>query len=207
MPERLCCWIVLMLAGNLFAVMMDMPPLGAASGWKLTPFLFTLLALMAPLSSLYTYAEVIMSSDEMNSVWSESKLRMYLYIYLHLPCAAGFMLAGVGVSHTHCGHPSFEQSIDANTALLVGGGLALANFTLGLLSCTVMSPVQLWRPAMRCVAAVLLAVVLPLWHAELGCAGFYAVIVCINLGQLFCSYRAKPVPDHVLAATTTWWVW
>ena len=35
----------LMLAGNLFAVMMDMPPLGAASGWTATPFIFTLLAL------------------------------------------------------------------------------------------------------------------------------------------------------------------
>lgn len=59
MPERLTCWIVLMLAGNLFAVMMDMPPLGAASGWKATPFVFTLLAAMAPLSSLYLYGETM----------------------------------------------------------------------------------------------------------------------------------------------------
>lgn len=195
-----------MLAGNLFAVMMDMPPLGAASGWTATPFIFTLLAAMAPLSSLYLYGETTASSASMNAVWSESKLRLYTYIYLHLPAAGGYMLAAIGVSHTHCGHPSYEQCMGPNAAALIGAGLGLANLTLGLISCSVMSPIQLRLPALRCAAALVLAIVPPLFNDQLRCAGVYAVVVAVNVVQLACSCRTAPVqPTNAITAARFVW--
>ena len=129
-------------------------------------------------------------SSAFEAMWSTSKYRLYTYIYLHLPCSLGVMLAGIGLSHTTCGHPESSQSMGDNSALLVSSGLALATLSMGLIYCSVMHPLENWRLVLRFTSAVVLFSLRWL-VSDLGCVHILIGVVAINIGQLAVSYNMQ----------------
>eukprot|EP00937_MAST-01D_sp_MAST-1D-sp2_P002831 g2831.t1 len=112
MPERFAAFTTLILAGNLFSVMLRMPPLGGASEWSVQPLLLTCLAVVLPLAFLSLYCVGLGLAPELSSAHTwlpdgegegteaattstmmRRKLRVYGYLYLHAPLACSVMLA------------------------------------------------------------------------------------------------------------------
>lgn len=101
MPERFAGFTCLVLAGSLFSVQMQMPPLGAVDGWALPPIFISMASVALPLAFLSLYAAGVglpsaeLAGFRINQVGA--KVRVYMYLYLHMPLALAIMLSSNGL--------------------------------------------------------------------------------------------------------------
>ena len=97
MPERFAGFTCLVLAGSLFSVQMQMPPLGAVNDWALAPIYVSALSVAVPLSFLSLYAAGVgLPAAELGGFTlgrTSAKLRIYGYLYLHMPLALAIMVS------------------------------------------------------------------------------------------------------------------
>eukprot|EP00935_MAST-01C_sp_MAST-1C-sp1_P001454 g1454.t1 len=132
--ERFASFTVLTLAGNLFSVMMEMPPMGEVSGWSMRPILITFFSVMVPLTMMLLYTEFIGVDIAGFEEQYTSKWRVYSYLYLHSVFTGAIELASVGLSHAECGDKwDSRECMSRNSATLFFGGLGFANLLMGML--------------------------------------------------------------------------
>ena len=140
MPERFAGFTCLVLAGSLFSVQMQMPPLGAVNDWALAPIFVSALSVALPLSflSLYCAGVGLPAASFLGEFWG--KLRIYGYLYLHMPLALAIMVssnaafAAVAVAFSAPGAPVTAQlpPMAQSTRCLMCGGWAVATLVMGI---------------------------------------------------------------------------
>jgi hypothetical protein len=208
--NRFASFIVLAYAGNLFSVMMSMPPMGKLSSWSFRPILLTFFSVMVPLTSMLLFTEHVGVKfagfgGEQNSL--ASKWRVYSYFYLHGFLAAFIELASIGLSHASCSQTwDLSECMDTNSMDLFFGGLALANLAMGAIQFIGKGghmPAPKVLLGVRVIFAVLHACGGPILR-QIGsgycqCVECMAYVSIINALQVLCGY----VPwDSLLGSTS-----